>query len=459
MLYSLLLLAHAEQSLVFVGNSYTQYNALPTQVETTLETSMRGWETVNVTSLTSGGMTLANHATRMNDEGSSWQQAFSREQDWFVFQDQSQIPGFPESEVYWQNSLAGLQEMHDQVAAMGGQSMLMLTWGRRDGDVQNPVLYEDFSMMQERLNEGYISYASQAGSVANPIYVAPVGPVFAYVHDNYNEEFYSLYDNDGSHPSQLGSKIASLSIASSLTGRSVDVSTVDISSEDMAWSLEAIHNTVLESAVGIYPMPWVWSVIPDNGEIRDEVVRPLLRIRADQDVDLNIVDGRVWIENGRMLGDITIQEGSELRIDGGSQVGIVDGNLELRSGRLRLTEVTGDVLQTGGEIWLDAEQVTIGGLATLTFLELHPDLEESVLSTGDMDVSNLQVGDGLDWTETLDNSIYVVRMPSAQDTGEPSTEPETEDAVSEKDSTGCAGMGLVFFMPLWFCRRRRISQE
>ena len=176
MLYSLLLLAHAEQSFVFVGNSYTQYNALPTQVEMTLETSMRGWATVNVTSLTSGGMTLANHATRMSDEGSAWQQAFSREQDWFVFQDQSQIPGFPESEVYWQNSLIGLQQMHDQVSALGGQSMLMLTWGRRDGDVQNPVLYEDFLTMQERLNEGYLSYASQAGSVENPIYVAPVGP-------------------------------------------------------------------------------------------------------------------------------------------------------------------------------------------------------------------------------------------------------------------------------------------
>ena len=46
------------------------------------------------------------------------------------------------------------------------------------------------------------------------------------------------------------------------------------------------------------------------------------------------MDGRVWIENGRMLGDITVQNGSELRVDGGSQVGIVDGDLELRSGRL-----------------------------------------------------------------------------------------------------------------------------
>ena len=46
-----------------------------------------------------------------------------------------------------------------------------------------------------------------------------------------------------------------------------------------------------------------------------------------------------------MLGNISVQEGSELRIDGGSQVGIVDGDLELRSGRLRLTEVSGDVFK------------------------------------------------------------------------------------------------------------------
>lgn len=454
MIYALILFVQAEESLVFVGNSYTQYNALPTQVESTLETSMAGWSAVEVTSLTGGGMTLANHAARMNDEGSSWQQVFSREHDWFVFQDQSQIPGFPESEVYWQNSLSGLQEMHEQVSVMGGQSMLMLTWGRRDGDVQNPVLYEDFKTMQERLNEGYLAYALQTGSVEEPIYMAPVGPVFAYIHDNYNEEFAGLYDNDGSHPSQLGSKLATLSIASSLTGREVDVSVVELSEEARPWVSEAIHNTVLNSAVGTYPMPWVWSVIPEDGQIQDELVRPLLRIRTDQSVDLNIVDGRVWIENGRMLGNVTVQDGSELRIDGGSQVGTVDGNLELRSGRLRLTEVDGDVVQTGGEVWLDADEVTIGGQATLTLLELHPDLDEAILYTGGMDVSNMQLGEGLVWAEGLNNSIHVVRMPDDEDTAEPMPEPEDESTEVEKDTAGCAGTGVLLLLPLWLLRRR-----
>ena len=57
----------------------------------------------------------------------------------------------------------------------------MLTWGRRDGDPQNSVLYGDFLLMQERLNEGYLAYASLAETLDNPIYVAPVGPVFAHI--------------------------------------------------------------------------------------------------------------------------------------------------------------------------------------------------------------------------------------------------------------------------------------
>ena len=459
MLYTLLLFAQAEESLVFVGNSYTQYNNLPVQVQSTLEDHMRGWSDSSVSTLVGGGLTLANHANMMNNGGGNWSQTLSREQDWFILQDQSQIPGFPETETYWQDSLTGLQQLHTQVSEMNAKSMLMLTWGRRDGDPQNEVLYADFMTMQERLNDGYLSYAAQAGSVDNPIYVAPVGPVFAHVHQNTNEHFARLYASDGSHPSALGSTVASLAITASLTGRTVNVSDFDLSAEDQAWVFDAVHSTVLEEAVGIYPLPWLWSVIPDNGEIVHETMRPLLRIRVDQEQDLNIVDGRVWIENGRNLGDVTVQDGSELRIDGGSQVGTVDGNLELRSGRLRLTEVTGDVLQTGGEIWLDAEETTIGGYATITFLELHPDLDEATLYTGGMDVSNMELGEGLVWAEGLNNSISLVRLSEELDTAD--SNGDTEDTGVEKEETGCAGAGLWLLIPLfgWGHRPSRKSQS
>lgn len=448
MLYALVLLAQAEESLVFVGNSYTQYNNLPVQVQSTLEDHMRGWSDSSVSALVGGGLTLADHASMMNNGGGNWQQTLSREQDWFIFQDQSQIPGFPETETYWQDSLTGLQQMHTQVSEIGAQSMLMLTWGRRDGDPQNSVLYEDFAMMQERLNDGYVSYASQAGTADNPIYVAPVGPTFSYIHDNYPEQFARLYASDGSHPSEMGSIVASLAITASLTGREVDVSDFGLTEEDQGWVFEAVHNTVLQEAVGTYPLPWLWSVIPENGDIVHETMKPLLRIRVDKDVDLNIVDGRVWIENGRNLGDVVVQAGSELRIDGGSQVGLVNGDLELRSGRLRLTEVTGDVLQTGGEIWLDAEETTIGGYATITFLELHPDFDEATLYTGGMDVSNMQLGEGLVWAEGLNNSISLVRLPESLDTGGSDESEDPEDTGIEKEETGCAGIGLWMLLPL-----------
>ena len=445
--------AFASPSLVFVGNSYTQYNALPNQVQAHSQ-ALKGWEDTEVTSLTGGGMNFADHANRMNNVGSSWADTFNAPHDWFVFQDQSQIPGFPESEVYWQNSLSGLQSMHAQVSTVGGQSILMLTWGRRDGDPQNTILYEDFTAMQERLNEGYLSYAEQAGSMDNPIYVAPVGPTFAHIHDSDSDLFAQLYDNDGSHPSQIGSVLASMAMVSSLTGRSPQTVSSSLDADTQTILVEAVDSVVLNAAVGTYPLPWVWTVLPEDGQIVDEMFRPLLRIRADQTQDLTVVDGRLWIENGRMLGNVTVEEGSELRIDGGAQVGTVDGSLILVSGRLRLTEVTGDVLQTGGEVWLDQEETFIGGTATLTMLQLPVDLEQATLQAGALDTSNLEVGEGLEWTLNADNVLELSRQ-AEEDTAEPSAESSTEDTGQDKETTGCGSVGILWLYPLWLMRRKR----
>ena len=141
-------------------------------------------------------------------------------------------------------SLAGLQEMHDQVAALGGQSMLMLTWGRRDGDVQNPVLYEDFSMMQSRLNEGYFPTRLRQVLLSIPFMWLQLDQC-SRMCTIISTEFAGLYANDGSHPSQLGSKLR-LWRCISLTGRVIDVSTLDYLSEMATWVVEAVHNTVLE---------------------------------------------------------------------------------------------------------------------------------------------------------------------------------------------------------------------
>ena len=459
MMYLLVLsIALADPSVVFIGNSYTQFNSLPNHVQATTQ-DFEGWRAVETTSLTGGGLTLADHASRMTDDGSTWQQTFSEHHDWFVFQDQSQIPGFPQSETYWQNSLVGLQAMHTQVSAVEGRSMLMLTWGRRDGDPQNTALYSDFTAMQERLNEGYLAYATQAETVDNPIYIAPVGPVFAYVYEADSTLFSRLYGNDGSHPSQLGTTVASLAMAASLTGRSVQRVDHGLEDADASILIEAVENVVLENAVETYPLPWVWTMVPEDGQIVHETMRPLLIINSAQsvDMDIDIVDGRVWLESGRLEGRVSVSPESEFRIDGGDQVGLVDGSVRLNTGTLRLTEVTGDVVQTGGEIWLDQGETEIAGEATLTLLQLHPDLEEAFLQTGGMNIDDLEVGEGLSWTEGLNNSIYLVRIPDSSDTAEPSTEfGDEEDAISiDIKETGCANAGFFLLVPLWLVIRQR----
>ena len=174
MLYCIFGQAFANPTLVMVGNSYTQSNALPEIVKDRLG-SFSGWESTSTSSLTGGGLTLADHLIRMTDPNSTWGRTFAEPQDWFLFQDQSQIPGFPQAESYWQDSLEGLTQMHAQVDSMGGQSMLMLTWGRRDGDSQNPTLFSDFETMQERLNNGYLALTRNKGRILESSILPSVG--------------------------------------------------------------------------------------------------------------------------------------------------------------------------------------------------------------------------------------------------------------------------------------------
>ena len=455
-------LAMAEPSVVFVGNSYIQSNNLPGLVEGFAQ-DLVDWEEVETHSLTAGGLTLSDHAQRVNDPNSTWAQTFQEAHDLFVFQDQSQIPGFPQTETYWQDSLDGLMALHELVSVQDAQSMLMLTWGRRDGDAQNPVLYSDFLTMQERLNEGYLAYASIAETATNPIYVAPVGPVFAKIFETDQAIFSSLYNGDGSHPSLVGSTVASLALVSSITGRSTPTEQINLTENVALIVQDAVEQVVLYDAVGTYPMPWLWFQIPDDGQIKSEGIRPLLRIRTDQERDLNVVDGRLWLEAGRLVGTTTVDQHSEFRIVGGSQVGPVNGNIELVEGRLRLTQVTGDVVQTGGEIWLDSAEATIDGHATLTYIELRSDLDEAYLYTEGMNIQQLEVGEGLVWSEGLNNTIHVVRLiedsePTTPEYG--NTNEESVDESNEKDPMGCATTGRdnhlvgLLLLPLWIIIRR-----
>ena len=88
--------------LLFIGNSYTSNNQLNVRVENLLSAS--GF-TPQVQALTSGGKTLAWHGEQAETEGSEWFTSLRAPHDYVILQDQSQVPGFPTSSSYWQDSI------------------------------------------------------------------------------------------------------------------------------------------------------------------------------------------------------------------------------------------------------------------------------------------------------------------------------------------------------------------
>ena len=105
--------------------------------------------------------------------------------DTVIVQDQSQIPGFLRTNSDWLASKNGSIHLADRIDSEGAAMMLMLTWGRRNGDVQHPILYSNFTEMQDRLEQGYIDYRDNISlETSAEIYIAPVGLAFKHIHDS-----------------------------------------------------------------------------------------------------------------------------------------------------------------------------------------------------------------------------------------------------------------------------------
>ncbi len=188
----------ADQQVLLVGNSYTARNDLRSTLQSGLQ-AHPDWQGATVRAVAVPGATLAEHARRATGDDDDWQQTLALSWDVVVFQDQSQVPGFPDDHPARVDSIAGLQTLLELVSA--DRVVLFQTWGRRDGDRDNPERYATFPAMQDHLTAGYAAYAEVAGGAE----VAPVGEVFRDVHGTDQALHARLYETDGSHPSPLGS--------------------------------------------------------------------------------------------------------------------------------------------------------------------------------------------------------------------------------------------------------------
>ena len=199
----------SEFRILFVGNSYTTRNDLPTLVARLLEASIPGMQ-VKAEVLAFGGASLAAHWNRGEVQKRLADQTWNA----VVLQDQSTRP---------LRALKSMQEyvrrFVDEIQAAGAKPYLYMTWARKD----NPASQANFVTAFQGLAE-----VSGAG-------VIPVG--LAWDQFRRLRPAIDLYEPDGSHPSVIGSYLAACTHVFSLA----DVDAVSDSSAENRLSLTDLH--------------------------------------------------------------------------------------------------------------------------------------------------------------------------------------------------------------------------
>ncbi len=277
MLISLLLMgpAMATSDVLFVGNSYTISNNLNATVA---DVFAAAGEEVNTNRVAAGGLTLAVHAERAADPSSDWYTKLvteASEREWVVLQDQSQTPGFPATEPAWIASRDGAVALDSLVSDAGAQTMFFLTWGYVDGDSMNEWLYPDYSAMQGHLTRGYIAYAEACATAERPVWIAPVGPAFGYIHDQLlargedplasGSLFADLYSGDGSHPARLGTQLAAYVFYASISGESpVGLAPPSGLDPTRVLALQEAAAAVVFDPADSFSFPWEEASSPDD---------------------------------------------------------------------------------------------------------------------------------------------------------------------------------------------------
>jgi hypothetical protein len=309
------------QDILLMGNSYTSANNLDNLVD-----GVMGAASVqtNVSSLTSGGLKLSHHASNVASSGHQWNTTLKGTSwDWVVLQDQSQIPGFPRANQEWINSKNGAIDLNLAIERNGGETVLLMTWGRRDGDSLNSARYPDYSTMQDELAAGYLDYRDNMSSANRPVWVAPAGLAFEHIHDQIIADggtptdsgtlFHDLYSSDGSHPSLSGSYLAACVLYASITGddpvglsHSTSLSNARVlelqqaasatvfnetSHIDYPWQLQNQLPPINLSAIPDGALAWEWVEQFGKG---DDVALSLDDVTVDQNNSIYIVGSYNW---------------------------------------------------------------------------------------------------------------------------------------------------------------------
>jgi len=235
------LLANAQnKEILFIGNSYTGVNNLPSLIK---NVALSLGDTLITDQNIPGGSQLIQHSTN----ATSLAKINSRNWDFVVLQEQSQKPSFSPTQVA-NDVYPYAYQLNNSIKSnhLCTETVFYMTWGRKNGDASNCANYPPictYEGMQQRLRGSYMEMAD-----SNNATVAPVGVAWKTVRDSF--PLIELYSPDESHPSIHGSYLAACVFYATFYQKSPIGSTylpVGITNSD-ALNLQTIaSHTVLDS--------------------------------------------------------------------------------------------------------------------------------------------------------------------------------------------------------------------
>ena len=488
----------ADQSVLFVGNSYTSFNALHTIVADNVEAD-EVWSPTTFDAVTSGGYTLPRHLTDAETPGRALHAALVEGEmtlETVIFQDQSQIPGFPVDVPDKAASLAAVVELDALVAEAGAQTMLFQTWGRRDGDAMNPTIYPDYATMQTLLTDGYWAYHDAIEGTGRRAWIAPVGEAWRLVWDDVlaaggvpsdpESDFHRLYARDGSHPSPYGSFLVAAVFHAALTGHDPQGNGVlegTLDDERYRTYLETVAARAVLDSPYAFPLPWALDVADVSGTVSDPGLRLLVRVAAPAERaalslgvehDAEAGYGRLWVTDGAALEvtDLMVGAGGEgvLEVTGGvldvvsastrgsGSVVLSGGDTTVQSGVLPPVtqtggtlsgafEIEGDLAQSGGTLVATeggrvvvAGAASIGGAIDVTGVRAEEQVVLTAASLVDDGFERMVRADQVVTVDTDAGTITVRSEGTATDTGSSATS-TTTPGTSDDTATWAGDTG------------------
>ena len=187
-------------NILFIGNSYTFYNDMPTAYFEPMA-KLCGYD-VRVTTITKGAYTLEKFADPADPYGQMVETALSVEGafDFVILQEQSARPAIGADAFY-----AAVRNLNQRIRAVGATPVLYATWGRQTGSDTLTKYHMTNESMTYRLAAAY-------SAIGQELDIPVLHAGLAFYRVNSGDNHIDLYNADKSHPSAAGSYLAAMTL-------------------------------------------------------------------------------------------------------------------------------------------------------------------------------------------------------------------------------------------------------